>query len=259
MTNDSTTAPTRATTEDLASPAQGPAVSVESVQPRAEDATHAGTTTPNADERIVFEQLQSIAAQVSRMHAASLTRSDATSAEMNAQYLVQLAEEIAAGMTAKGSTGDIQSSLARLEALFEGAMALDTVARPKAHERHALTKRGFELAESAGISYGFEQEGCEALALGIRTAQRLPGERTVEQLQDVLELIAGHMATMRRLLIMLQGHDCPVEFTADVLSSLEMLARTAGGAADEFSGANILGDRDYWTFGANFDRTRGAA
>lgn len=256
MTNDSTTAPTRATTEDMASPTKGPAASVESVQPRAEDAAHAGTRTPNPDERIVFEQLRDIAARVSEMH---ITRSDGTSAEMNAQYLAELAEEIAAGMTAKGTTGDIQSSIARLEALFEGALALDRAARPTAHERHALTKRGFELAESAGISYGFEQEGCEALALGIRTAQRLPGEHTVEQLQDVLELIASHMATMRRLLIMLQGHDCPVEFTADVLSSLEMLARTAGGVADEFSGVNILGDRDYWTFGTNFDRTRGAA
>lgn len=251
-------------TEHESSARARPALTVESIRVPAEgDSAAAAAQTPNADERIVFEQLQRIAAELVEMHDRDFLKKGDSSASMSAKYLVEIAEEVASKMASVDAMGDSQLCLARITALFEGAMVMDKAERPGAHDRHALEKRGFDLAESAGISYGFGQAGCEALALGIRTTRRPADERGVEQLKAGLELIASHLVTMRRLVMMIQGQDHPKAYEGDLLSSVEMLARTAGGIADEFSGNSILGDRDYWTFGPiyaeDYGRKRGAA
>ncbi|PZP92644.1 MAG: hypothetical protein DI587_31295 [Variovorax paradoxus] len=246
MADYGTSAPASATTEVSTSPLQEPAAAMEK---------------PNADERVVFQMLARAAADLDAQHDRDLTRDDNARACMNAQYLIQLAKEIAERMAAEGAVGDPCLSIARLEALLEGAHALDVAQQPGASDRHERTHRAFKLAESASISYGFGQEGCEALAQGARAAlgQRPASGHSVEQLKIALGTVASHLATMHRLVMMLQGQDCGTDFGSDVLDSIELITRVAGGVADEFSGRNVLGDRDHWTFGASMAHAESAA
>jgi hypothetical protein len=76
-------------------------------------------------------------------------------------------------LLAKGEREDESESLYTIAALIAGTRAYDMVDTPAAEDRQALLGQAYDLAESASISFGFVEEPCEALALGLQTGRQL--------------------------------------------------------------------------------------
>jgi len=74
---------------------------------------------------------------------------------------------------------------------------------------------------------------------------------TPEQYRCVLEVIAMRMATIHRLLMMLQEGDVPVAARV-LLDAAELAAETVGSMADSAVDGCILGSPDRWHYGPDF-------
>jgi hypothetical protein len=87
--------------------------------------------------------------------------------------LADLAAEEASRLVAGEHSGDDNESLYRIAALLAGAHAHDCIDATEATDRHTLLKQAYDLAESASISFGFVEQPCAALALGIEVGRAL--------------------------------------------------------------------------------------
>ncbi|MCT6720036.1 hypothetical protein [Acidovorax sp. K2F] len=132
-------------------------------------------------------------------------------------------------------------------------------------------QQAFAALNSAALSYGFAEGGCEALANGIRAGQRQfrdrpsppirrmeeeseitgPNALTRKQLLCVLEVAASNLATIDNILMQAQTEPDSWALSG-LVDAAQALARHCGGMVDTAAGEAILGGHDRWNFGPNF-------
>ena len=160
-------------------------------------------------------------------------------------------------------------------AAVSGALAVVKAKQPDAPFVGKL-EATFQTLQSADISYGFNQEPCEALANGIRAGQRQfrdrpqpPIRRMQEtelqskgyshaQLKSALEFVAGAADSVRNVLLLAQTVDERWE-ARQLVEAAELMVRHIGASADIAGGQEVIGDLERWNYGPNFHRAGGAA
>lgn len=163
--------------------------------------------------------------------------------------------------------GDVFHSAA---AAISGALAITRAAQSEGIVIGPL-QGVFQILESAAISYGFVQEPCEALAVGIQagyyphrdqprsplrrveedTEHQRPSALTRTQLITVLEVAASDLATINNVLMQAQAENEPWALSG-LVNAAQCLVRHCGGMVDQAAGEAIFGGQDDWNFGLNF-------
>ena len=251
MSNATAVAPERATKASARAKAAPSTTPVET-----QAATAPDTSSCTEDERLVINTLREQLQQIYDLHWGQI-------------YLYSN-ELLQAGVEALENVDDSSAALHRAAALTYGALTMQKVERPGSAEI-AVIEAVFTSLNSAAISYGFSEEGCVALANGIRAGQRQfrdrpsPPIRRVEgdsedmgrsaltrkQLLCVLEVAASNLATIDNILKLAQ--DEPASFAlSGLVDAAQALTRHCGGMVDTAAGAGILGGHDRWNFGPNF-------
>ena len=251
MSNATAVAPERATKASARAKAAPSTTPVET-----QAATAPDTSSCTEDERLVINTLREQLQQIYDLHWGQI-------------YLYSN-ELLQAGVEALENVDDSSTALHRAAALTYGALTMQKVERPDSAEI-AVIEAVFTSLNSAAISYGFSEEGCVALANGIRAGQRQfrdrpsPPIRRVEgdsedmgrsaltrkQLLCVLEVAASNLSAINNILKLAQ--DEPASFAlSGLVDAAQALTRHCGGMVDTAAGAGILGGHDRWNFGPNF-------
>lgn len=251
MTDCTVAAPLRATkapTRPKATPSSAPA---ETPGPTAPD-----TGSCTEDERLVINTLREQMQQIYDLHWGQI-------------YLYSN-ELLLAGVEALENVDDSSTALHRAAALTYGALTMQKVERPGSAEISVI-EAVFKSLNSAAISYGFSEEGCVALANGIRAGQRQFRDRpappirrmeeeseitgrsalTRKQLLCVLEAAASELSTVENILILAQTEKEPFAL-AGLIDAAQALTTHCGGMVDSAAGGTVIGDHDRWNFGPNF-------
>jgi hypothetical protein len=85
------------------------------------------------------------------------------------------------------------------------------------------------------------------------TNMETAGPLTAEQYQAVLQGVAGQMATLERLLMLLQTEVADDDFARSTcLDAARLICTSVGAITDSASGSDVVGDADRWHFGPNF-------
>ena len=168
------------------------------------------------------------------------------------------------------SLGDLRDGCAefhRAAAAVYGALNSEREDRPCGPVIPEL-EQAFAALNSAAVSYGFSEGGCEALANGIRAGQRQfrdrpsPPIRRMEeeepsdgysraQLKSALEFVAGAADSVSNILILSQSADGRRE-AAQLVEAAEIMVRHIGASADAAVGVTVIGNMERWTYGPNF-------
>lgn len=251
MSNATAVAPVRATKaprRPKATPSSAPA---ETPGPTAPD-----TGSCTEDERLVINTLREQMQQIYDLHWGQI-------------YLYSN-ELLLAGVEALENVDDSSTALHRAAALVYGALTMQKVERPGSAEISVI-EAVFTSLNSAAISYGFSEEGCVALANGIRAGQRQFRDRpappirrmeeeseitgrsalTRKQLLCVLEVAASNLATIDNILMQAQTESESWALSG-LVDAAQALSRHCGGMVDAAAGGAILGGHDRWTFGPYF-------
>lgn len=155
----------------------------------------------------------------------------------------------------------------RAAAAVYGAINTERADRPSSPVITEM-EQAFAALNSAALSYGFAEGGCEALANGIRAGQRQfrdrpsPPIRRMEeeepsdgysraQLKSALEFVAGAADSVRNILILSQSADGRRE-AAQLVEAAEIMVRHIGASADAAVGVTVIGNMERWTYGPNF-------
>lgn len=73
---------------------------------------------------------------------------------------------------------------------------------------------------------------------------------TIKQYKIILEVIAGRMSTLHKIIILAQGSDGIAR--AVQLDAAEAMACHIGSLVDDTTGGDICGDSNYWNYGQSF-------
>lgn len=153
MTNATAVAPERATKAPARPKAKG--------TPSPTVTTQAASQVPPAnltdDELLVMKTLREQLQQIYDLHWG--------------QIHIYSNELLLAGVEALSNVADSSDALHRAAALTCGAISMQKAERPGS-EATAVIEAVYTALNSASISYGFSEEGCVALANGIRAGQR---------------------------------------------------------------------------------------
>lgn len=165
---------------------------------------------------------------------------------------------------------DCERAIHKAAAAVYGAIAVERADRPGSPAIAPL-EVVYQSLRTASTGYSFEEEGCEAMAEGIRAGQRQfrdrpappirrveedsedkgPSALTRKQLLCVLEVAASNLATIDNILMQAQTE--PDSWALSVLvDAAQALTRHCGGMVDTAAGEAILGGHDRWNFGPNF-------
>lgn len=251
MSNATAVAPERATKAPARAKAALSTTPVETPVATAPD-----TSSCTEDERLVINTLREQLQQIYDLHWGQI-------------YLYSN-ELLQAGVEALENVDDSSAALHRAAALTYGALSMQKAERPGS-EATAVIEAVYTALNSASISYGFSEEGCVALANGIRAGQRQfrdrpappirrvedetavtgPNALTRKQLLCVLEVAASNLSAINNVLKLAQ--DEPASFAlSGLVNAAQALTRHCGGMVDAAAGAAILGGHDDWNFGPNF-------
>lgn len=251
MPNATAVAPERATKAPARAKAAPSTTPVET-----QAATAPDTSSCTEDERLVINTLREQLQKIYDLHWG--------------QMHLYSNELLLAGVEALSNVADSSDALHRAAALTYGALSMQKAERPGS-EATAVIEAVYTALNSASISYGFSEEGCVALANGIRAGQRQfrdrpsPPIRRVEadsedmgrsaltrkQLLCVLEVAANNLSTINNILMLAQEE--PEAFAvAGLIDAAQALTRHSGGMVDAAAGEAILGGHDRWNFGPNF-------
>ena len=251
MTNATAVAPkgaTKAPARNKAAPAPAP-------EPTDETASNAAITD---DEKTVAaaasQQLQSIY----EAHWADMP--------MHASGLLHIAIRDLSGIQDAGNEVDRGEVFHNAAAYISGALAIGRAARPEAAFIDPMDN-AFSILESASISYGFVQEPCEALSVGIRAGARpfreqpMPPIRrepesaqathlhNAKDVQIVFETLATQALTLRDFLLEarteLDANGGTVRAANDMFMA-QNLAAFIGSMADEMCGGRFIGSPASW-------------
>jgi hypothetical protein len=179
-------------------------------------------------------------------------------------------ELLLAGVEALSNVADSSDALHRAAALTYGALSMQKAERPGS-EATAVIEAVYTALNSASISYGCSEDGCVALANGIRAGQRQfrdrpsppirrmeeeseitgPNALTRKQLLCVLEVAASNLATIDNILMQAQAEPDSWALSG-LVDAAQALARHCGGMVDTAAGEAILGGHDRWNYGPNF-------
>lgn len=249
MTDCTVAAPLRATkapTRPKATPSSAPA---ETPGPTAPD-----TGSCTEDERLVINTLREQMQQIYDLQWGQI-------------YLYSN-ELLLAGVEALENVDDSSTALHRAAALAYGALTMQKVERPGSAEISVI-EAVFKSLNSAAISYGFAEEGCVALANGIRAGLRQFQERPTPpirradgptdgkgpynhaQLCAIITGIASVALTLDRVLMLAQLPNDDWD-TSVLIDTAQLLARQLGGMADSAVDGQIIGTHDVWNYGPNF-------
>ncbi|MGB3069786.1 MAG: hypothetical protein WBC18_14625 [Ottowia sp.] len=209
---------------------------------------------PNADEKLVAETV------VSQLRAAYDEHYRGLSVDASC-LLTAAINELESVLDDRKSEGAIHLAASMINGCIhiEQAADVDSLIAE-------ILKAQYATLESASIGYGFAQDGCEALATGIRAGikrHRDPpqppirrvdaksGGLTQAQYKTVLQMIAARCDTLNHLLMQAQSAD--EGFDSDLaVDAAQAIAEQVGAMADVASGCNVVGDADRWNYGPNF-------
>ncbi len=208
MSNATAAAPERATkapSRAKATPSSAPA---ETPGPTAPD-----TSSSTEDERLVINTLREQLQQIYDLHWGQI-------------YLYSN-ELLLAGVEALENVDDSSTALHRAAALTYGALTMQKVERPGSAEISVI-EAVFTSLNSAAISYGFSEEGCVALANGIRAGQRQFRDRPappIRRVEEPSQSQAGYRHSSRdtRAVFETLATQCEAvrDFSVDIRSRLQ--------------------------------------
>ena len=75
---------------------------------------------------------------------------------------------------------------------------------------------------------------------------------TAAQLHVVLDVIAGRMHALNRLLMLAQEQGRDSEELSTLLDAAQSMAAMVGGMADDAGGGDVVGDMRHWVYGPSF-------
>ena len=201
---------------------------------------------PNADEKLVAETAAAQLKAIYEQHWRDMSTSGC--------QLFHFAEERLEGVGLGNLSAEQGDAFYLAAALVEGCIAIERTKRPNQSAIEQL-ESVLETLYSAATSYGSEQEGCEALATGIRAGIKRhrdppqpPIRRMDEDQSTALSAIAVRASTLS---CFLWDAHTTAEANGDSRGAndflvAEGLAKFIGTIADEANGFNYIGGALDW-------------
>ncbi|MBV7460637.1 MULTISPECIES: hypothetical protein [unclassified Acidovorax] len=186
----------------------------------------------------------------------------------NEQMSINGSELLQAAADDLVSLPNCDSALYRAVAMVYGAIAVERAERPGSPAIAPLLVVHQSL-RTASHGYGLEQDGCEAMAEGIRAGLRQFQERPTPpirradgptdgqgpynhaQLCAIITGIAEVALTLDRVLMSAQVTEDSWDKSV-LIDTAQLFARQLGGMADSAVGGEIYGTHDVWNYGPNF-------